>query len=269
MPQTDLTRFQWKLFPLRIALFCCIAGALSVATCLAATPVAHGRLTKLYDYWRWKQYWDDTTELGTLYAAGRQFHALLFWRTDDMPPSLGFCSTELGVCQFYPDLGHSASNTQMKTSMGEDPLSAFRRFLAGSFDQKLFPLAHLPEPKEGDFSVESTDIVLPTLDPPDPIKGRKVRPVAETEALVANLGCPPDLPACKLHLMIPFYSENDVWIPVYRECLNCDYRRPVIIFMRYIQGHWWHGAMDSNNNSEFVDRTRGKIEKALMVEVRR
>jgi hypothetical protein len=268
MPRTGLTRFPWRRFTIGSALSCCLASTLFVKICLGATPAAQRRLTKLYDHWRWKQYWDDTTELGTLYTPGREFHALLFWRNDDTPPSQGFCSTELGVCQFYPDINHVAVNTEMKTRPGVDPLSALRQFLAGSFAQKQSLPVGSPRPKEADFSVESTDIVLPALGPPDAIEERKARPVGETDALVANPGCAPNPPNCKLHLIIPFYSENDLWVPVYRECPDCDNPRPTIIFMRYVQGHWWHGARDFDDHREFVDRTRSKIEKALMIEVR-
>ena len=115
--------------------------------------------------------------------------------------------------------------------------------------------------------MESKDIVLPALDPPDAIKERRARPSSETEALVANLGCDPDRPSCKFHLMVPFYSQNDLWVPVYRECPDCRNPRPMIVFMRYVEGHWWHGAGDFDDNRDFVDRTRRKIEKALMIDV--
>lgn len=264
MHGTALTQFSWTRLAAGVALSLCVA-----TTCHGATPAARRRLTKLYDHWRWRQYWDDATELGTLYDPGRKFHVLLFWRKDDAPPSLGFCSTDLGVCQFYPDIAQAAVNTEMKIPTGDDQLSAFRRFLESSFAQKPSLPAGSPQPRGPDFLLESTDIVLPVLDPPDAIKERELRPVAETEALVATLGCPPGPPNCKRHLMIPFYSENDLWVPVYRECTDCYNPRPTIIFMRYVEGHWWHGARDFDDRREFVDRTRGKIEKALMIEVRR
>jgi hypothetical protein len=251
-----------------IALSCCVVSALLVSTCSGATPAAERRLTKLFDHWRWKQYWDDTTELGTLYSPGRKLHVVLFWRKDDAPPSLGFCSIDLGVCQFYPDIAHAAVNTEMKIPEGDDQLSAYRRFLQGSFALGA-SLPAGPPPRKADFSFESTDIVLPVLDPPDAIKERAVRPAAETEALVADQGCAPDPPNCKLHLMVPFYGEKDLWVPVYRECPDCHYGRPMILFMRYVEGHWWHGAMDFDDRRDSVDGTRRKIERALMLEVRR
>jgi hypothetical protein len=43
----------------------------------------------------------------------------------------------------------------------------------------------------------------------------------------------------------------------------------MIAFMRLIEGHWWHGAMDFNDSPDVVGRTQDQIQKALMVEVNR
>jgi hypothetical protein len=42
----------------------------------------------------------------------------------------------------------------------------------------------------------------------------------------------------------------------------------MIIYMKFVEGTWWHGAMDFSDNPDVVDRTRKQIEKSLMVEVK-
>lgn len=248
---------------------CALASMLVIAGCLGQTSIPDQHVKQLIEHWRWKQYWGGTTELGAMYSAGREFQALLFWRTDEMPPSVGFCSADIGVCQFYPNTPGSEDSFEIKVPFGDDPRSAFRRFLAGSFGQKPFLVGRPEEPKGADYSTELVKITLPSLDPPEAIRDRKAQPRAETEALVASLSCPPDYPGCKVHLLIPFYSHIDPWVPVFTECSKCPKPKPMIIFMRLIEGNWWHGAMDFNDSSDFVDRTRKQIEKTLMVEVNR
>ena len=166
------------------ALCCCLAGAFWGGPCFGAPTAVQRCLAKLYEHWRWKQYWDGATELGALYTPGRRFSALFFWRNNDALGTFGFCSSEIGVCQFYPDVEHDAMNSEMKVQGGDGPLAAFRRFLAISFAQKpLFPGA---PPRESDFSVESTDIVLPALDPPEAIRRRRRQSASQTDALVAD-----------------------------------------------------------------------------------
>ena len=67
--------------------------------------------------------------------------------------------------------------------------------------------------------------------------------------------------------MIPFYRPEDPWVPVYRECSGCSGVRPAIIFMRLVEGSWWHGARDIDESADFVRHTRLQIEKAMMAEV--
>jgi hypothetical protein len=43
----------------------------------------------------------------------------------------------------------------------------------------------------------------------------------------------------------------------------------MIIFMKLVEGRWWHGAMDFNDRSDVVERVRNQIERALMIEVYR
>lgn len=69
--------------------------------------------------------------------------------------------------------------------------------------------------------------------------------------------------------MIPFYSHSDPNVPVLRECIGCPNPKPMIIFMKLVEGNWWHGAMDFNDSSDVVNRTRKQIERALMIDLNR
>jgi hypothetical protein len=157
----------------------------------------------------------------------------------------------------------------MKVPSGYDCRHAFLTFLAISFGQNAFHLAPVAQPKEAEYATEVVKIALPSLDAPEAIRARTAQPRAETDALVASLSCLSDQPGCKVHLMIPFYSHSDPWVPVFRECSRCPHPKPMIIFVSFIEGHWWHSAMGFNDSPDFVDRTRSQIEKALMVEVTR
>ena len=249
-------------------LSCTLASMLTVAGCFGQAPGPDQHVKQLIEHWRWRQYWEGTTELRAMYSSGREFKALLFWRTDEMPPSIGFCSVGLGICQFYPDTSKSGASFDMKVPPEDDTRSAFRRFLAESFGQNA-SLSRPPQPNEADYTTETVEIALPVLDPPEAIRDRKTQPRAETDALVANLSCLSDQPGCKVHLLIPFYNHSDPWIPVFRECSGCPNPKPMIIFMRFIERNWWHGATDFNDSPDFVGRTRRQIEKALMVDVNR
>lgn len=245
-----------------------VASLLTIAACSGQTNSPDRHVGQLIEHWRWKQYWEGTTELGAMYRPGRQFQTLLFWRTDEMPPSIGFCSTDLGVCQFYPNAPGNEHSFEAKIASGDDAQSAFRRFLADSFGEKSL-IGRPSLPNAADYTIELVKITLPDLDPPEAIRDRKPQPRAEVDALVANLSCLPDQSGCKVHLMIPFYSHSDPNVPVFRECSGCPNPKPMIIFMKLIEGNWWHGAMDFNDSADVVDRTRRQIEKALTFEVNR
>ncbi len=241
------------------------AGVILAAGCLAQTPGTDKHIQQLIDHWQWKQYWYGTTELGSLYSAGREFRAIVFWRTDDMPPSVGFCSADLGLCQFYPDTFHAFASYQMRLSDGESPQSAFERFRIDSFGQNSL-LGRSPVPAKNDYATATLDIKLPALLPPQAIRDHRNRPAAEIDALAAALKCLPDDAGCMVHLLIPFYSPSDPWVPVFSACSGCANSKPMIIFMRLVDGHWWHGARDYDDSTAFVNRTRDQISKALMFE---
>lgn len=239
---------------------------MSASSCLGQRP-AELHLQQLIEHWRWKHYWYSATELGDLYKPGREFSAILFWSAASTP-SLGFCAPALGTCQYYPDVSTSWASFERKIPSESDPVTAFRQFVASSFGQT-FPLGRSRTRTESDFATEILNVILPSLDPPESVRERKRRPSSETDALVANLGCPADQRECRLHLLIPFYGKADPWVPVYRECSTCRNKKPMIVFMRFVERNWWHGVGDFDDSPDFVTRTRRQIENALMIEVNR
>lgn len=247
----------------RLAFSVMSASLLLTARCLAQTTDADRHIMQLTEHWRWKQYWEGTTELGSLYRPGRAFQALLFWRTSTMPSSVGFCSTELGVCQYLL----AETVYEMKVPPGDDLGSGFKRFLDGGLSLSSPSLYQLPPEREDSYTSELTRIVLPTLDPPKPIRDKEARPPSEIEALEKSLTCASYEKAdCKVRLLIPFYSLSDPYIPVYRECPRCVYPMPTIFFMRYNEGNWSYRTTDFTNSPDSVDRIRRQIEKARMIE---
>lgn len=248
--------------------------AFTIMACSAQKAPLDERIRQLTEHWHWKQYWEGTTELGNKYVSGRQFQALLFWRTDANPPSVGFCSTDLGLCHFYPN---SPGNEQMFEETipnGNDSLSAYRKFLANSFGEKslikIFPdIRILPNYDKAQYTESMTSITLPRFQTPEAIRNRLFQSDSETESLISSLMCRKAQSDCRTHLLIPFYSHNDPNVPVYRQCSGCSNTKPMIIYMKLIDGIWWHGALDYNDSPRVVKRTRKKIENGLMLDVSR
>lgn len=256
----------------RIYLF---LASLVVASCsFAQSSVTEQHWGQLLHRWRWMQYWQNTTDLGSKYRAGRQVRILFFWRGDDLVDSMGFCSGTLEVCQFYPSVSTILNHFEMAVLPGGDLRAAFKKFAEEAFEQYQSPLyqgqPRPPGPREGEYKTELISITLPMLDPPEVILKHQVRPRSELDALVRQLGCI-STTQCKFHLLIPFYSDHDLWVPVYRECPeDCGASRsPVILFPKLTEGRWWLGATNLDADPDYVSRTRQRIEKALMLEVGR
>jgi hypothetical protein len=240
--------------------------------CYGQSPAAE-HLNQLYEHWRWEAYWDGTTSLGAKYMPGAEFSALFFWHTDDFGTSEGFCAAALNLCQFYPSIRYIGTQYETAISSGEDIQSAFGKFLGNSFGQYDSILwrgrPHPSAPNPADYKAEVVTMVLSNLDPPKAIRERTEPPRARTEKLLANFGCSRDQKECDYHLLIPFYGESDLNVPIYRECLaKCNYP-PAILFPKWIdeESVWWQGAMDITSDPAQVRRFRQQIEKALLVEV--
>lgn len=167
------------------ATFMCLA---MTSGCLGESLAAVQHFDRLVERWRWVHYWEGRTELGSRYVQGAAIPLLLFWRTDNSVPSVGFCSVALDICQFYPNPSTIHSLFETQVARGEDNQSAFRRFLASDFEQYNTPLwqGRKPPraPSEKEYTSEATTIVLPQLDPPEAIQQRKRRPDQEIAALV-------------------------------------------------------------------------------------
>jgi hypothetical protein len=193
-----------------------LVSILAIPACFGQSPTAVEHVKQLTEHWRWEQYWNGVTELGPLYRAGREFQALLFWRTNEAQPGVGLCSVDLGICLY--DKNQPAYNVgdQMKISPGEDLRPAMVRFRETAFGENLHSMIRLPIPNEVDYPSELMEITLPPLDPPEAIRDKKAPPQDQVKSLADHLAtCEP---GCKVHLLIPFFTQNDPFVPVYFEC---------------------------------------------------
>lgn len=244
--------------------FCFLAFALSCA----AQRSAH--LDPLIDHWRWMQYWEGATELGARYKPGTEVHLLLFWPKDPAYSSAaGFCSSEVRMCQFYPNLAGPFGHSEMEMFPKEEDRQAFSRFVEEVLGQTPTPAGR--KPKDADYVTETTTLALPQLTPPPGVAERKMAPRERIELLAEQFACRLDRPQCKNHVLIPFFGEADQLVPVYSECaMDCKAEdAPAITFFRWDKGVWWKSFPTSTKVPDDVKRIRGKIEEALMAEVGR
>jgi hypothetical protein len=166
----------------------------------------------------------------------------------------------------------------MEIPLGSDLRSAFDRFREKNFGQANLPgpvqmevdrlgSRAAPERKE-EYASEETTVTLPGLDPPLAIRERKARPADEVAALVERVLPSRERAACKTHLLIPFYSDTDPVVPIYRESsAQCSHPGRTILLLRLSDGQWFMGATNSDSSPSFVKSTRSQIEKALMRDV--
>jgi len=243
-------------------------GTLAIMSCFGQTPAAGARVKQLVEHWRWEQYWNGSTELGPLYRAGREFQALLFWRTDERLPGIGFCSIDLGICLYDKDQPAYDAGDQMKISPGEDLRSAMAHFRETAFGGAAHSLIRLPIPDEASYTTELVKITLPPLYPPEAIRDRKAPPQDQVEALARLADCGL---GCKAHLLIPYFSSNDPWVPVYFECTGCQIPKTIVRAMWSGEPDrvWWTPISSWGHEPADVGRTRRLIEKALILEIRR
>ena len=241
---------------------------LVVISCSFA-QTAPQRFDPLFEHWQWQQYWNDATELGPRYQAGREFQALVFWDTRKGKTGIGFCSRDLGVCQFYPTF-----RSHLETEMldGEDDVTAFERFRKDSIEeQPASPVRRSPlfdAPPSDNFHAEPMNLTLPEFIPPKAIREKQKPPEAMVQALKDKFACPAAAPRCHIHVLIPYFSEDDAEVPVFAECPTCDFAQPIILFMQFAEGGWSQAAADNNSDAKFVRRTKEKIERALMIEIK-
>jgi hypothetical protein len=237
------------------------------SSCFGQT--AQLRFDQLIEHWQWQQYWNDATELGPRYQPGRAFQALVFWDTRQGKTGIGFCSRELGVCQFYPTF---RSYLGTETLDGEDDVTAFERFRKDSLEEesassvRRSPL--LSRPPSDDFRSEPLNVTLPEFTPPKAIREKQKPPEARVQALKLKFACSAAAPRCHIHVLIPYFSEEDPYVPVFAECPTCDFTQPIILLMQFAEGNWSQGATDKNSDPKFVQLTKEKIERALLIEIK-
>ena len=235
--------------------------------CFGQTQAADKHVNQLVEHWRWEQYWNGSTALGSLYRVGREFQAQLFWRTAEAQPGVGFCSIDLGICLYGRTQPNYDAGDQMKTAPGEDLGSAFARFRETAFG--LMRRFRLPIPNEATYATELVKVTFPPLDPPEAIRDRQAPPQDQVKALVDHLAA--CHPGCKVHLLIPFFTQNDSFVPVYFECTGCQIPKTIVRAMWSGEPDrgWWTPISSWGHDPADVDRTRRLIEKALMLEVNR
>lgn len=246
-------------------------GLLATGCSVASSPYADMNVRALTEHWRWRQYWGETTELGSAYRPGREIDAVVFWRTGKVG-SVGFCSTELRVCQYYADLALHYGCYDMDIPVGMDAQIAYQRFIRDP--NKRVPGAMEPSyvaTNPSEFTSERTKFKLPPFEPPEAIRNRTAPPAEQLDKLVDNLKCVPGEANCQVHLLIPYFNDKDPYVPVFRHCSQCFNPKPMIIFMRWIEEDrtWWHGAMDFTDIPDQVGRIRKQIENALLLDARR
>lgn len=213
------------------------------------------------------QYWQGSTELGAKYQAGTQATLLIFWPKQPTHTALGFCSHELRVCQMYLDPAGDFGHKDLEMFPIEEPRQGFSRFI----EEVVAPEAEKPKPKETDFDSELVTLTLPTLDAPPGVAERKPAPREKIEALARLFGCTLEKPDCKNHLLIPFFGEADLLVPVYSECArNCAASDvPGVTFFYWKMDAWWRAMPTPETAPAEVKRLRSKIEQALMIEIPR
>jgi hypothetical protein len=242
-------------------------------SCSAQSGSAVQRWEQFVERWRWMAYWEGSTELGPKYIVGEKLRALIFWKSDLSNEQLGFCSLSLGECRFYPDILQYTSY-RMEIRSSEDLVAAFIRFREmsfGKYDSVVAQgLTRRPPPKAEEYSTDVIDFTLPPLNPPKAILDRRVPPRAELDELVKKFGCSLDDKKCSYRLMVPFYGENDLSVPVWSECIrDCsDQRLPSIQFFQRIEGTWWQSATDATKEPSQVARIRQQISRALLLDIR-
>lgn len=204
-----------------------LLGSFFAVSCSAQSPAAAQHLGQLLEHWRWQQYWNGSTDLGGLYRAGREFHALLFWHADSMFPGAGFCSAELRICLYDKNQPAYDEGNQMAIVGGEDEASAFTRFRETAFGDRQHSLIPLPVLRESDYPTERVKILLPALDPPEAIRDRRTPDQGAVDNLVTQLtgDCGP---GCKVHLLLPYFNVHDSNVPIYFECSGCEIPKTIV-----------------------------------------
>lgn len=247
-----------------------VLAAVVAQVCLGQqTDLAKEQVRRLLKYWDWQQYWTGTNDLGKSYGANRKVEALVFWDPKHKPESVGFCSPSLGKCLFYENLRRYSSSSSMPIAISESPRAALERFVSES--RRIGAKEIIPTESFGEIESAIVSVTLPVLTIPTAIQNRRIPEPVDLELLIANLACDFKHTGCKTHLMIPFYSNDDPYVPVFRQCSQCANSKPMIIFMRHVNDKWkwWHGALDYTDEVQSVKEYKNRIRQGLLREVYR
>ncbi len=205
---------------------------------VAQEKTTSGVLAALIELWTWEQYWEGQTIIGPEHAPGREIAGIIFWNRLPAEPGIGMCSVDIGKCVFYPDALSAGSKFESVIHPNESMDSALNKLITTSLVKftsesslRLGQPRHMQAVAQDplDFVRRTIRFKVPVLGKPRSIRERRSHPRSVIDALRANLGCDPHARLeCKLHLLIPFFSAADPYVPVFRECAGCGEGRASI-----------------------------------------
>ena len=226
-------------------------------------------VTELFKYMRWLNYWEGNISKHFEYVPGKRVEALFFWRRDHpifLPygriyDEVGFCAPALVICLFYPD--HKGMSYEQEIDPNQSALTSFQSFLTKGFDNGLLSR------RKDKFSTQKVTRTWPTLDPPDAILERNMRPREEIDRFVNVMGCRnQNGTSCTARFLIPFYDQSDPRVYIYWECVtNCNDSLEPAILVAQIQGNRLDPTYARTITRHTVFARRHQIEKALMMEI--
>ncbi len=111
-------------------------------------------------------------------------------------------------------------------------------------------------------------MTLPEFTPPKAIREKHRPAEAIVQALKDKFACPAAAPRCHIHVLIPYFDEDDPYVPIFAECPTCDFDQPIILFMQFGEGAGRRARRNKNSDPKFVQLTKQKIERALMIEIK-
>ena len=218
-------------------------------------------LHEVCEHWRWKHFWFGETELGSDYASGRLLPVLLFWSSDTSVRTIGFCSSDLGLCQEYRDPPESMSGSRMKFSPATEATKQLEQFVEAGWS-----ILH----SLGEYKTEKQVLTLPALSPPQAVRDR-IRPDGVEREIVQILqeaACGRSKKGCGTHVFIPFFSRRDPELLLYRECSRAcgENAKPLVLILVPAPQGWHLGATAFIADPIRARNTRLKIEANLMVD---
>lgn len=225
---------------------------------MAAEEKPDGAWQRLLEYWRWQRFWYGSSDADRYYSVGAKDQVRLFWVANGGLQSIGICSQAGGLCQFYPDIDKGWLKIEKSIANGTPRAKLEDEFIRDTYDQ-------FPPMQIGDRRAAVMKVVYPAWQVPRAVQDRKVRPADELARLIKLVRCPEGKYKCQSRLLVPFYTESDPRVLIYRECQGaCNGSNAVIVMPQLIDNQWFLGATNLDSSKDFVERTRQQIERSVM-----